>query len=100
MLAAGRVARAGRSGRALSLLTRDELPYLLDLHLFLSRPLEPAPVASLADACEAADLMDPSASLYGCFPQVQPCELWVPICCAGRAGRGCVFLPECISSSP
>ena len=34
---AGRVARAGRTGKALSLLTREELPYLLDLHLFLSR---------------------------------------------------------------
>jgi hypothetical protein len=31
----GRAARAGRPGSALSLLTRDELPYLLDLHLFL-----------------------------------------------------------------
>ena len=39
---AGRVARAGRQGRALSLLTREELLYLLDLHLFLSRPLEPS----------------------------------------------------------
>ena len=33
----GRCARAGRSGSAFSILTRDELPYLLDLHLFLSR---------------------------------------------------------------
>ena len=67
---AGRVARAGRTGRALSLLTREELPYLLDLHLFLSRPLLPAPVAPLAAAREAADGMDPTTSLYGCFPQV------------------------------
>uniref|UniRef100_UPI00358E29C2 ATP-dependent RNA helicase DDX54 n=1 Tax=Myxine glutinosa TaxID=7769 RepID=UPI00358E29C2 len=35
----GRVARAGRSGVAYSLVTNDELPYLLDLHLFLGRPL-------------------------------------------------------------
>ena len=33
----GRAARAGRKGTAYSLLTREELPYLLDLHLFLSR---------------------------------------------------------------
>uniref|UniRef100_A0A8C4QEB3 ATP-dependent RNA helicase DDX54 n=1 Tax=Eptatretus burgeri TaxID=7764 RepID=A0A8C4QEB3_EPTBU len=35
----GRVARAGRSGVAYSLVTKDEMPYLLDLHLFLGRPL-------------------------------------------------------------
>ena len=33
----GRVARAGRSGTAYSLLSPDELPYLLDLHLFLGK---------------------------------------------------------------
>jgi ATP-dependent RNA helicase DDX54/DBP10 len=31
----GRVARAGRSGTAYSLVARDELPYMLDLYLFL-----------------------------------------------------------------
>ena len=36
---AGRVARAGRSGTAFSLVAPDELPYVLDLHLFLGRPL-------------------------------------------------------------
>ncbi|XP_014444518.1 ATP-dependent RNA helicase DDX54 [Tupaia chinensis] len=35
----GRVARAGRSGTAYSLVAPDELPYLLDLHLFLGRSL-------------------------------------------------------------
>ncbi|OMJ29481.1 ATP-dependent RNA helicase dbp10 [Smittium culicis] len=35
----GRVARAGRSGWAYSLLTPDELPYLIDLKLFLGREL-------------------------------------------------------------
>lgn len=33
----GRVARAGRSGHAYSLLSRDEVPYMIDLHLFLGR---------------------------------------------------------------
>lgn len=33
----GRTARAGRAGKAYSLLTKDDLPYLLDLHLFLSK---------------------------------------------------------------
>uniref|UniRef100_A0A0K0EDR4 RNA helicase n=1 Tax=Strongyloides stercoralis TaxID=6248 RepID=A0A0K0EDR4_STRER len=33
----GRVARAGKSGRAYSLVAPDELPYVVDLHLFLGR---------------------------------------------------------------
>jgi ATP-dependent RNA helicase DDX54/DBP10 len=36
---AGRAARAGRSGTAFSFVTNDELPYLLDLQLFLGRQL-------------------------------------------------------------
>ncbi|RKP25809.1 P-loop containing nucleoside triphosphate hydrolase protein [Syncephalis pseudoplumigaleata] len=35
----GRAARAGRRGWAYSLVSPDELPYLVDLHLFLARPL-------------------------------------------------------------
>lgn len=66
----GRAARAGRLGTAYSLLTRDELPYLIDLHLFLSRPLIPAPVRSLQQAAAAAPDLDPSTSVYGTFPQV------------------------------
>lgn len=68
---AGRAARAGRKGCALSLLTREELPYLLDLHLFLSRPLYPAPMASITAAAAAADDADPTTSAFGCFPQVR-----------------------------
>ncbi|XP_074593042.1 ATP-dependent RNA helicase DDX54 [Brevipalpus obovatus] len=36
----GRVARAGRSGTAYSLVSADELPYLHELHLFLGQPLK------------------------------------------------------------
>lgn len=36
----GRVARAGRSGNAFSLVSPDETPFLLDLHLFLDKPLK------------------------------------------------------------
>ena len=36
---AGRVARAGRSGLALSLVSPKELPYMVDLHLFLGQRL-------------------------------------------------------------
>ncbi|KAJ1678850.1 ATP-dependent RNA helicase dbp10, partial [Spiromyces aspiralis] len=35
----GRVARAGRRGWAYSIVSPDELPYLIDLQLFLGRPL-------------------------------------------------------------
>jgi ATP-dependent RNA helicase DDX54/DBP10 len=35
----GRVARAGRTGKAWSLVGPDEVPYMLDLQLFTSRPL-------------------------------------------------------------
>ncbi|XP_058014592.1 ATP-dependent RNA helicase DDX54 [Ahaetulla prasina] len=35
----GRVARAGRTGIAYSLVAPDEVPYVFDLHLFLGRPL-------------------------------------------------------------
>jgi ATP-dependent RNA helicase DDX54/DBP10 len=52
---AGRAARAGRIGTAYSLTTRDEMPYLIDLHLYLSRPLRPAPVRSLKEAAAAAE---------------------------------------------
>ena len=37
----GRAARAGRWGFAYSILTHDELPYLLDLSLFLVRRFVP-----------------------------------------------------------
>ena len=36
----GRVARAGRSGTAYSFVAPDEVPYVLDLHLFLGRSLK------------------------------------------------------------
>ena len=36
----GRVARAGRSGTAYSLIAPEEMSYVIDLHLFLGRPLK------------------------------------------------------------
>ncbi|KAJ1374021.1 hypothetical protein KIN20_036609 [Parelaphostrongylus tenuis] len=36
----GRVARAGRSGTAISLIAPDELPYLTDLFMFLGKPMQ------------------------------------------------------------
>lgn len=43
---AGRAARAGRPGAAYTFASREELPYLLDLHLFLGRKIEAAPSPS------------------------------------------------------
>ncbi len=46
----GRAARAGRDGRALSIVSSDEMPYMLDTHLFLSRGVQ---VAGKEDGAEA-----------------------------------------------
>ena len=48
----------------------EELPFLLDLHLFLSRPLRPAPVQGIAEAAAAAgEGLPADGSIYGTFPQ-------------------------------
>lgn len=75
---AGRAARAGRKGVAISLISKEEMPYLLDLHLFLSKPISPAPVASIADATRAAECLDSGVSIFGSFPQVHSCLLQNP----------------------
>lgn len=46
----------GRSGSSYSLLTREELPYLLDLHLYLGRPIQPAPEVPDTQAVESGDI--------------------------------------------
>ena len=59
----GRAARAGRAGTAYSFVTAEDMPYLIDTHLFLSRPLKPAPNpgkeagggAQGGEACETSD---------------------------------------------
>lgn len=44
----------GRPGTAFSLVLREELPYLMDLHLYLGRAVVPAPEAPDAAAVAAA----------------------------------------------
>lgn len=46
----GRVARAGRSGIAYSFVMKDELAFVVDLHLFLGRPLKIANASTSQDA--------------------------------------------------
>ncbi|TFK44727.1 DEAD-domain-containing protein [Crucibulum laeve] len=56
----GRTARAGRQGWAWSFITNPELPYLLDLQLFLGRPL-------LNDIQEDSDQAYTEALILGTF---------------------------------
>ncbi|XP_006660129.1 DEAD-box ATP-dependent RNA helicase 29 [Oryza brachyantha] len=71
----GRVARQGRSGTAYSFVTSEDMPYLLDLHLFLSKPLRPAPTEEeLLKDMEGMNLKIDQAlangeTVYGRFPQ-------------------------------
>lgn len=61
----GRVARAGRSGTAFSLVAQDEVPYLIDLHIFLGRPLKVVTSQTKKD----------EEGLYGCVPQAVADEM-------------------------
>ncbi|KAG5100576.1 hypothetical protein JHK82_045628 [Glycine max] len=71
----GRAARAGRTGTAYSFVTPEDMAYLLDLHLFLSKPIKPAPteeevlqdMEGVLSRCEQA--MANRETIYGRFPQ-------------------------------
>lgn len=71
----GRVARAGRTGTAYSFVTPEDMPYLLDLHLFFSKPLRPAPTENeiLHDMQGVYSRIDQALAngetVYGHFPQ-------------------------------
>ncbi|KAN0022200.1 hypothetical protein ACTFIU_004371 [Dictyostelium citrinum] len=59
----GRVARAGRSGIAYSLVSPDEVPYMIDLHLYLGRKF------LNKFEHEGQTINDPKYSFYGTIPQ-------------------------------
>ncbi|KAM9973425.1 hypothetical protein ACTFIW_010514 [Dictyostelium discoideum] len=59
----GRVARAGRSGIAYSLVSPDEVPYMIDLHLYLGRKF------LNKFQYEGQTINDPKYSFYGTIPQ-------------------------------
>ncbi|XVF37061.1 hypothetical protein REPUB_Repub19eG0113300 [Reevesia pubescens] len=71
----GRAARAGRTGTAFSFMTSEDMPYLLDLHLFLSRPIRAAPTEEevLQDMDGVMNKIDQAIAnaetVYGRFPQ-------------------------------
>ncbi|GFP80230.1 putative dead-box ATP-dependent RNA helicase 29 [Phtheirospermum japonicum] len=76
----GRAARAGRTGTAFSFVTSEDMAYVLDLHLFLSKPIRPAPteeeVAKDRDGIliEIEDAVLNGETVYGRFPQ-RPIDL-------------------------
>ncbi|KAF3440128.1 hypothetical protein FNV43_RR18406 [Rhamnella rubrinervis] len=71
----GRAARAGRTGTAFSFLTSEDMPYLLDLHLFLSKPIRAAPTEDevLQDMDGVLSKIEQAIAngetVYGRFPQ-------------------------------
>lgn len=71
----GRAARAGRTGTAFSFVTSEDLPYLLDLNLFLSKPVRAAPTEEevLQDMDAVMSDVDLAIlngeTVYGRFPQ-------------------------------
>lgn len=71
----GRAARAGRVGTAFSFVTSDEMPYLLDLHLFISKQIQPAPTEEeLATNGQEVlkrlnESMERGDTVYGRLPQ-------------------------------
>ncbi|KAI0513515.1 hypothetical protein KFK09_009539 [Dendrobium nobile] len=71
----GRAARAGRTGTAYSFATAEDMPYLLDLHLFLSKPLKAAPTEDevIHDVdgvyLKLDEALANGETVYGRFPQ-------------------------------
>ncbi|PON34454.1 hypothetical protein TorRG33x02_353320, partial [Trema orientale] len=71
----GRAARAGRKGTAFSFVTTEDMAYLLDLHLFLSKPIRAAPTEEevLEDMDGVFFKIDQAIAngetVYGRFPQ-------------------------------
>lgn len=56
----GRTARAGRKGWAYTFVTASELPHLLDLELFLGRPVKTCPLASISSS--SSTTLDPTGA--------------------------------------
>lgn len=70
----GRAARAGRTGTAFSFVTSEDMPYVLDLHLFLSKPIRTAPVQKEEEdmnnvMMEIDQAVANGETVYGRFPQ-------------------------------
>ncbi|KAK4850470.1 hypothetical protein QYF36_007021 [Acer negundo] len=72
----GQAARAGRTGTAFSFVTFDDMPYILDLNLFLSKPIWAAPTEEkvLQDMDGVMSNIDDAVAngetVYRLFPQI------------------------------
>uniref|UniRef100_K3X9Z7 RNA helicase n=1 Tax=Globisporangium ultimum (strain ATCC 200006 / CBS 805.95 / DAOM BR144) TaxID=431595 RepID=K3X9Z7_GLOUD len=62
----GRAARAGRSGTAFNFVDPDELPFMVDLHLYIGRRLEDSSPVGIQPY--SLDTMQVSNIHYGAFP--------------------------------
>ena len=92
----GRVARAGRAGVAHSILVKEEMGFLVDLHLFLGRPLVSAsmtPPSSRAEAREIAEEADAAQrSVVGCLrPRPSTSSPIESTSCSTRGPNSTVF---------
>ena len=65
----GRAGRAGRAGTAFSFVTQEDLPYAVDLHLFLSRPLVAVPMHGSTEAAPGTSWCG-AAAPCGCIVQL------------------------------
>ena len=86
----GRAARAGRPGTSVSFVTADEYPYLIDLHLFLSRPLrvvgQPLPQGAAQALADEGDSWCVPAPGVWLRLVVCVCDSW---CVAAPQARVC-----------
>ena len=83
----GRVARAGRSGTAYSLVAMDEVAHLVDLHMFLGRPLTPVPQSPQPPGKHHSL----SCRLFGCL--ATHCYDCIPLITFRTANENFLFLP-------
>lgn len=71
----GRAARAGCTGTSYSFITPDGMPFVLDLHLFLSKGIRPAPLEEDIEADREKVLAEVNAAIergetvFGRMPQ-------------------------------
>ncbi|KAL3121062.1 hypothetical protein niasHT_005322 [Heterodera trifolii] len=64
----GRVARAGKTGTSVSFVSPDEMPYLVDLFLFLGRPLQFVPSDKIGGDIFNSWNKNTDSVLIGAFP--------------------------------
>eukprot|EP00842_Homolaphlyctis_polyrhiza_P000825 jgi/Hompol1/1743/HPOL_001458-RA len=94
----GRTARAGKSGSAWSLVSNDELPFMLDLQLFTGRPLVFASAFDRTTAAAAtteskanSDIRDPDYTTELVFGHLPPSDLGNEVESIAQIVQGSIF---------